>query len=298
MSSGGQRQAVFPTRMALTTLKQRQVGAQKGYELLKKKSDALMARLRAMLVEIKNVREGARARARTRRRTAQPRTRTHGRSPTLPSSSVTRPHDCSLCSSPTRAPPPHPPPPRPLLQTKLLVAKEMQGATFCISEAVWAAGDFRKRVVDAPQRERSLVRVKVKHDNVAGVKLPVFSIVRSAGNVGELETLGISGGGRQIRAARDKFTALLDLLIKLGSLQTSFLTLDEAIKVTNRRVNALDNVSLRGPRAPALARCPPMRFCLTSPCPPPPPFPPLNSAGCDPLFCRDDCVRDVRVGRD
>ena len=55
-SGGGQRQAVFPTRMALTTLKQRQVGAQKGYELLKKKSDALMARLRAMLLEIKNVR--------------------------------------------------------------------------------------------------------------------------------------------------------------------------------------------------------------------------------------------------
>ena len=52
----GQRQAVFPTRMALTTLKQRNLGAKKGYELLKKKSDALMLRLRGILKEIKQVR--------------------------------------------------------------------------------------------------------------------------------------------------------------------------------------------------------------------------------------------------
>lgn len=52
----GQRQAVFPTRMALTTLKQRNLGAKKGYELLKKKSDALMLRLRSILKEIKQVR--------------------------------------------------------------------------------------------------------------------------------------------------------------------------------------------------------------------------------------------------
>ena len=34
----------------------------------------------------------------------------------------------------------------------------------------------------------------------------------------------------------------VELLIDLASLQTAFLTLDEAIKTTNRRVNALDNV--------------------------------------------------------
>lgn len=34
----------------------------------------------------------------------------------------------------------------------------------------------------------------------------------------------------------------IQLLVELASLQTAFLTLDEAIKTTNRRVNALDSV--------------------------------------------------------
>jgi V-type H+-transporting ATPase subunit D len=133
----------------------------------------------------------------------------------------------------------------------------MAGATFAISEAVWAAGDFKKRVIEAPQREVAAVKVRVRTDNVAGVKLPVFTLVRTTGSAAggaegggaqgggagiESEVLGLAGGGRQIGKARDKFTALLEGLVKLGSLQTSFLTLDEAIKLTNRRVNALDNV--------------------------------------------------------
>jgi V-type H+-transporting ATPase subunit D len=121
----------------------------------------------------------------------------------------------------------------------------MAGATFAISEAVWAAGDFKKRVIEAPQREVAQVKVKVRLDNVAGVKIPVFGLVKAtssaSSDAGE-EVLGLQGGGRQIGKARDRFTVLLEGMVKLGSLQTAFLTLDEAIKLTNRRVNALDNV--------------------------------------------------------
>lgn len=89
------------------------------------------------------------------------------------------------------------------------------------------------------------MRVNVRTDNVAGVKIPVFAIAKEEGAAAaadDLTTLGIAGGGRQIAAAKARFTALLEGLVKLGSLQTSFFTLDAAIKLTNRRVNALDNV--------------------------------------------------------
>lgn len=44
------------------------------------------------------------------------------------------------------------------------------------------------------------------------------------------------------QAARKKYVDAIQLLVELASLQTAFLTLDEAIKTTNRRVNALDSV--------------------------------------------------------
>ena len=45
------------------------------------------------------------------------------------------------------------------------------------------------------------------------------------------DNLGLAQGGRQIKACKEKFVIFLTNLIKLASLQTSFLTLDEALKV-------------------------------------------------------------------
>merc|ERR1712226_400244 len=49
-------------------------------------------------------------------------------------------------------------------------------------------------------------------------------------------------GGAVISACRDTYLKAVIALIKLASLQTSFKTLDEEIKMTSRRANALEYV--------------------------------------------------------
>jgi hypothetical protein len=56
----GARYPIFPTRMALTVMKTRLKGAITGHSLLKKKSDALTVRFRAILKQITNVHDTTR----------------------------------------------------------------------------------------------------------------------------------------------------------------------------------------------------------------------------------------------
>ena len=121
------------------------------------------------------------------------------------------------------------------------MASDSAAAFFSLTQAEYAAGNFKRKVAEGSMTAR--VRVGPGIDNVAGVKLPVFTKY-DTGAVADNQSLGLVGGGKKIVAVREKFTVLLDNLIRLASLQTSFVTLDEALKVTNRRVNALENVTI------------------------------------------------------
>merc|ERR1711979_51150 len=57
-----------------------------------------------------------------------------------------------------------------------------------------------------------------------------------------VDTLGVAHGGAVINACRETYFKAVTQLVRLASLQTAFKTLDEEIKMTSRRVNALEYV--------------------------------------------------------
>ncbi|KAI8593319.1 ATP synthase subunit D-domain-containing protein [Geranomyces variabilis] len=197
MSGAGPRFAIFPTRMALTTMKNRLKGAQTGHSLLKRKSEALAMRFRDIVRKID--------------------------------------------------------------EAKRKMGKIMQVANFSYAEVMYTTGDIGYQVREGVKQAQ--LKVRAKSENVSGVQLPAFEMYVDGQNGTCLtqplqtsrkdlnvcvrtvsELTGLGRGGQQIQKCKETYKKAIEVLVELASLQTAFVILDEVIKVTNRRVNAIEHV--------------------------------------------------------
>ncbi|KAG1679398.1 hypothetical protein FOA52_007689 [Chlamydomonas sp. UWO 241] len=116
----------------------------------------------------------------------------------------------------------------------------MKASFFSMTQAVYSGGEGIKHTI-IDNVETASVKVTGGLDNVAGVKIPHFITAITPGE-SKMDLIGLGRGGQQLQHCRKAYIESIELLVALANLQTAFVTLDQALKVTNRRVNALENV--------------------------------------------------------
>ncbi|CCM02085.1 uncharacterized protein FIBRA_04162 [Fibroporia radiculosa] len=123
-------------------------------------------------------------------------------------------------------------------EAKRKMGRVMQLASFSLAEVTYATGDISYLVQE--QAKSASFKVKAKQENVSGVVLPAFEVDRVPGT--DFNLTGLGRGGQQVLRAKEVYAKAVETLVELASLQTAFMILDEVIRATNRRVNAIEHV--------------------------------------------------------
>ncbi len=99
--------------------------------------------------------------------------------------------------------------------------------------------------MDENVKAKADVKLTLRTKPIAGVTLPIFGLRNiDEEKFGDNQILGLTGGGQALNVTKKHFGEFLKKIVEIASLQTSYLTIDECLKITSRRVNALEYIVL------------------------------------------------------
>lgn len=127
-----------------------------------------------------------------------------------------------------------------MTKVKERIGSLISDASFSVSKAVWAVGDFENLLLESISR--TSITLDIMQENIAGVRIPKF-VMHVDHSADIISNLDLATGGQVIESAKNSNLMVIQTLVELASMQIEFSILDEQIRITNQRVNALDNVT-------------------------------------------------------
>lgn len=131
-----------------------------------------------------------------------------------------------------------------LIDRKKDLGESYNKALIYLAKANFSAINDIGRTIDENVKNKSEIKLSLKTKNTAGVTTPQFELrnVEAEKYGGDQTILGITGGGQSLNVAKKHFLDYLRLIVDIATLQTSYKAIDESLKITNRRVNALEYI--------------------------------------------------------
>ncbi|KAG0433940.1 V-type proton ATPase subunit D [Dictyocoela muelleri] len=123
------------------------------------------------------------------------------------------------------------------LNTEMHGLQEMLSeAQFLLSQAEYLGANIDLFLHESNKHP---LEIETKTEIVSGIVLPTFQMRRSS-NSSMKDPLFLEKSSQALVKCRNKYILILEKMLSIASLKNSFIILDEVLKRTNRRVNALE----------------------------------------------------------
>ncbi|KAL1459732.1 hypothetical protein WDU94_011687 [Cyamophila willieti] len=126
-----------------------------------------------------------------------------------------------------------------ILQTRNLMSDIMKEAAIAFARAKFETNaDFRDIVVE--NISKAQVKLKLTRDNIGGVMIVEYEPIM--GGLDVFQMTGLSTNGQHLNVVKQLYQEAINIIVHLATLETTHRVLNEVIKQTNQRVNALEYV--------------------------------------------------------